>query len=130
MKSFFIGATIIIVWLLSTPFINLLNIKFARAENIIVHSIEIIKRQVSGKKNSLRVTQNDEITLNWKTDENVDIHLHGYDIKKTILAGQINKMKFKAKSTGRFPITSHGFKGEKKHSHGKRALFFLEVHPE
>jgi heme/copper-type cytochrome/quinol oxidase subunit 2 len=129
MKFFFTAAMVIMVGALSYPFNIMLSIKSAAAETIISHTVKIIKRKVVGGK-SLRVTQDDKITLNWQTDENVDIHLHGYNIKKIILIGQTITMKFTAKLTGRFPITSHGFSGEKNHSHGKKALFYLEVHPE
>jgi hypothetical protein len=92
------------------------------------HIIEIAKRHVVGKK-TLRVTQGDVVSLRWNTDEKVTLHLHGYDIELTVLPEKSVTMKFTAKATGRFPITSHGFSGAKGHSHGSGALFYLEVHP-
>ena len=92
------------------------------------HIIEIAKRHVVGKK-TIRVTQGDVISLRWDTDEKVALHHHGYDIEQTALPGKSVTMKFAAKATGRFPVTSHGFGGEQGHSHGSGALFYLEVHP-
>ena len=69
------------------------------------------------------------MTLSWLTDEDVELHLHGYDIEKTVLKGKTATMKIEANLTGRFPITSHGFGKKKGHSHGKGALLYLEVHP-
>ena len=90
--------------------------------------ITIHHRKVQGKK-VLRVKQGDQVELKWQTDEKVDLHLHGYDIEKTATPGKPVIMKFTAKATGRFPVTSHGFGGAKGHSHGSGALFYLEVHP-
>ena len=100
----------------------------AWAQNASAHTITISHRQVQGKK-TLRVTQGDQVELKWQTDEKVKLHLHGYDIEQTAVPGKTLTMKFKAKATGRFPVTSHGFGGQKGHSHGHAALFYIEVHP-
>ena len=100
----------------------------AWAQNKAALTITISHRKVEGKK-TLRVTQGDQVELSWQTDEKVKLHLHGYDIEQTAMQGKTLTMKFKAKATGRFPVTSHGFGGEKGHSHGSSALFYIEVHP-
>lgn len=93
-----------------------------------IYNLKIEKREVIGNKR-LIVNQNDTVTLSWLTDEDVELHLHGYDIEKTVLKGKTATMKIEANLTGRFPITSHGFGKKKGHSHGKGALLYLEVHP-
>ena len=91
--------------------------------------IEITERQVVGESKLLRVNQGDEVVLNWQTDETVTIHLHGYDIEKTIVAGEATSMSFTAHATGRFPVTSHGFANEHA-GNGHQALMYFEVYPE
>jgi hypothetical protein len=103
-------------------------IKTAFAQNYKEFSVTINNRKVIGQK-KVRVYQGDKLTIYWQTDENVELHLHGYNIKKEIVTNKITPMVINARATGRFPITSHGFSGEKKHTHGKKALLYIEVHP-
>jgi hypothetical protein len=70
----------------------------------------------------VRVRQGDDVTLRWTTDKPLTIHLHGYDLEKTLSPGTPVSMRFNARATGRFPIETHG--------HGEeRTLGYLEVHP-
>lgn len=121
-----ISLTLLLI--LFVPTSNLLVSKAASAESKNTYSVKISKRQVVGK-NKIQIFYGDTITLLWQTDENVELHLHGLDIKKTVITDKITPMLIKARATGRFPVTSHGFSGEKKHTHGKGALFYIEVHP-
>lgn len=94
-----------------------------------IFNIQIIERQVIGENTLVRVKQGDAIVLNWQTDETVTVHLHGYDIEKTIIAGKVTSISFTAHATGRFPVTSHGF--ENQHDgHGHKTLLYFEVYPE
>jgi hypothetical protein len=99
------------------------------AEEPAVFDIRISERQVVGDNNLIRVSLGDEVVLNWQTDETVSIHLHGYDIEKTIVAGETASMAFTAHATGRYPVTSHGFANQHD-DHGHKALMYLEVYPE
>ena len=99
------------------------------AEEPAVFDIRISERQVQGDNNLIRVSLGDEVVLNWQTDETVSIHLHGYDIEKTIVAGETASMAFTAHATGRYPVTSHGFANQHD-DHGHKALMYLEVYPE
>ena len=72
----------------------------------------------------IRVQQGDEVTLRWTTDRQITVHLHGYDIERSLRPGAPITMQFRARATGRFPITVHGpGKGE------EATLGYLEVHP-
>ena len=110
------------------PLNKLLFTKTAFAQSAKEFSVEISKRKVLGEK-KVRVFQGDKITILWQTDENVEVHLHGYNIKKEVVTNKVTPMFINARATGRFPVTSHGFSGEKTHTHGKNALFYIEVHP-
>ena len=93
-----------------------------------IFSVSIEKRKVVGER-TIRVTQGDRVQLNWQTDEKVELHLHGIDQKTEVLQGAGGTMRFTAKATGRFPVTSHGFGNEAGHHHGPGALAYVEVYP-
>lgn len=101
----------------------------------------------------VRVTQGDTVTLRCTSDQQVQIHLHGYDIEKTITPGSTVNIRFDAHATGRFPLTLHGSEhtntdpGDRDHDdrdhdhdndheqekspqkHDEPTLFYLEVYP-
>lgn len=84
-------------------------------------ALEIVERVVAGGVKTLRVQAGDEVTLHWTTDEAVEIHLHGYDIKLKLQPAGKHTMIIEAKIAGRFPISAHDF--------GHKNLAYLEVHP-
>ena len=101
----------------------------ATASDVKTFEIQIIERQVTGDNQLIRVNVGDQVVLNWRTDETVTVHLHGYDIEQRIEAGVPVDMSFTAHATGRFPVTSHGF--ENQHDdHGHQALLYFEVYPD
>ena len=91
-----------------------------------VIEIRIEDRKVVAPAGAIRVRENDDIALRWRSDETVELHLHGYDKKLRLRPGEPAAMSITAHATGRFPITSHGWG---KQGHGHNALIFLEVHP-
>ena len=91
-------------------------------------TLVIQERQLAAGAEALRVTEGDQLELVWESDEEVALHLHGYDIELTVQPGEAAVMVVDAAVAGRFPITSHGFGGE--HDHSERALAYLEVYPE
>jgi len=88
--------------------------------------VEIQKRRIKAFSNVVRVEEGDQVKLIWTTDEEVSLHLHGYNHELKLEPGEPGEMEFEAYATGRFPITSHGFGG---HSHGHETLLYLEVLP-
>lgn len=88
--------------------------------------LKIERRKVMGGVKTITVKQGEQVSLRWTTDEAVTVHLHGYDVEKTLKPGETAVMSFKAHASGRFPIESHGFGGKK----GKHiVLLYLEVLP-
>lgn len=71
----------------------------------------------------VRVRQGDDVTLRWTTDKALTVHLHGYDIEKSLSPGTPVLMRFTARATGRYPIEVHVRGG------GERTLAHVEVHP-
>jgi protein SCO1/2 len=89
-------------------------------------NLTIEKRKVKRDTRTVRVKQGEKVTLRWSTDETVALHLHGYDIEKTLKSREVVEMSFKAHATGRFPIEAHGFGGKKDKP---VVLLYLEVLP-
>ena len=88
----------------------------------------IVERAVASGAEGLRVNEGDQVELVWRSDEDVTLHLHGYDIKLAVTAGEPAVMQVDAQVSGRFPISSHGYGGG--HDHGARPLAYLEVYPD
>ena len=94
-----------------------------------VKRIELVisERKVQRAEKTIRVTQGESIELVWQSDEIAELHLHGYDISFEVSPKAPAIVTFEAHATGRFPITSHGFGGQK--GHGHEALLYIEVYP-
>jgi len=90
-------------------------------------NIAIKDGKVVGAK-SVRVTQGDKVILSWTSDQPTKLHLHGYDIERTVGPDKPADMMFDARATGRFPVEVHSHEKDKG-GHGHAALFHLEVYP-
>lgn len=91
-----------------------------------VVDLRIENRKVVAPKGAIRVVEGDEVELRCTSDERVELHLHGYDLKLQVRPGEPATLVIKAHATGRFPITSHRW-GDSGHGHD--ALIYFEVHP-
>ncbi len=74
---------------------------------------------VSGSE-SLQVRQGDQVTLRIDSNFNDELHVHGYDLKLRIKAGEPAVLHFAAARSGRFELELH-----RKH----QQLGALEVYP-
>ena len=92
----------------------------------------IVERKVQIKNKTIRVNQGDTVELVWTSDEAAELHLHGYDMGFEISPEALSSLTFKAHTTGRYPVTSHGFAGEHGDGggHGHAALLYIEVYPD
>jgi uncharacterized protein YndB with AHSA1/START domain len=93
-------------------------------EDILSSNFNIRHGKVPAGQRTLRVTEGTRVELRWTTDEAVELHLHGYDIKIELTPGTSASMIFDVDVTGRFPVEIHGTDG---HAHGN--IIYLEVHP-
>lgn len=89
--------------------------------------IEIRQGKVVGER-SARVSRGDVVILRWRSDQRLELHLHGYDLTTTVSPGKLAEMKVEARATGRFPLEKHGQAGVGGHGHAP--LFHLEVYPD
>ncbi|MGI9294997.1 MAG: hypothetical protein ACR2PS_13525 [Pseudomonadales bacterium] len=92
--------------------------------------IRIAERQIVGDAITRQVNEGDDVELRWYADEDVELHLHGYEIAIQVPAGGSANMTFTAKVSGRFPISHHGFGEKVGREHGEKPILYLEVYPE
>lgn len=92
-----------------------------------VFVLEIANQQVAEDMRVLRVNQGDTVTLKWSSDRSLQLHLHGYDIEKTVTAGQVTEFTFKAHASGRFPVNVH--ENQARQEPTEYILLYLEVYP-
>ena len=57
---------------------------------------------------TIRVKQGDDVALKLETDRPGSFHIHGYDLEKEAVVGEVTEFQFMANATGRFRITFHG----------------------
>ena len=104
-----------VVWIGSTS--------WASAETRIIE-LTVRDRALPKDQRVIRVQQDDEVTLRWTTTHPITVHLHGYDLEVKVEMARPTTMKFRARATGRFPITTHAGARDK-----EGVLGYLEVQP-
>lgn len=53
------------------------------------------------------VLEGDRVTMRFAAERRVGIHLHGYDVERSVGPGDTGELFLKADTTGRFPIEDH-----------------------
>jgi translation initiation factor IF-1 len=99
----------------------------AQAEAL-TFDLNVERGRVPQNMRLIRVKQGDTVTLRWRTDRPVLLHLHGYDIEKRIEPGAVAELAFTARATGRFPIHVHAPKQGGGHTH-EAPVVQIEVLP-
>ncbi len=94
-----------------------------------VFELRIEEGAVADEMELIRVAQGDLVTLRWRADETLVLHLHGYDIEKEVRPGVVTEFVFTAYATGRFPVAVHGREGLDAAAHDEAPLVTLEVYP-
>ena len=70
--------------------------------------LEIKQGAVDLESGVISVKQGDNVTVNFRADEEGLIHLHGYDIEQQVGPGAPTTFEFAANATGRYNFTFHG----------------------
>ena len=63
--------------------------------------------QVPYNMRLIRVHEGDVVRLRCTADQLLVLHLHGYDIERTVTPGTVTELRFTARATGRFPVHVH-----------------------
>lgn len=106
------------------------------------HSLNLDMLDHDEDTRQIVVKKGEKVKLVISSQRQKKIHLHGYDIEKSVPSDGEITIEFEANATGRFQITSHapGNKSNKHSSHGtghsedhdhdvEEILAFLEVRP-
>ena len=87
---------------------------------------------------TIKVKQDDKVTLKIEAEEPGEFHIHGYDIERDVQPGEVAELFFEADTTGKFKITFHAVEtGEEEHEEEEHEdeeneeveIGALEVHP-
>ncbi len=106
----------------------LLQVSAAQSADV-VFDVRIVRGNVPQNMRAIRVSQGDTVKLRWTTDRSIVVHLHGYDIEKTVEPGSTTEMTFIARIAGRFSVEEHKPKAQGGHSHSEAALVRIDVRP-
>ncbi len=69
--------------------------------------LEIRERSLVQEESVLQVKQDDMVTIVVTADEDLEFHLHGYDIELEVVPEEPATMEFTADATGSFRFTIH-----------------------
>ena len=95
----------------------------------VTYALIVANGRVPENMRLIRVKQNDVVRLEWRTDQPLTVHLHGYDIEQELKPGTVTEMTFTARATGRFTVEPHiGRTPSGGHAHGD-VLVTIEVYP-
>jgi hypothetical protein len=95
----------------------------AAVDGLVELAVELRAGEKTAEPNLWRIAVGDRATILWRTEQRVELHLHGYDITVIVGPGQPGEMSFHATIAGRFPVEVHG-------SGGHAVVFYVEVHPQ
>jgi hypothetical protein len=92
--------------------------------------LRIAARKPEGGARTIGAVRGERIILQIRSDEEMTIHVHGYDIRQKVTPGVAARMALVAGTVGRFPVTAH-LPDSVSGAHGREpTLLYLEVHPE
>lgn len=97
----------------------------AEGQNIPNQQLVINDGEVEGET-TLKFDQGSTIAIDILSDKDMELHVHGYDIKLHLKAGVAAQLNFEAGVAGRFSVTRHDAHGNDGHS----ALFYIEIYPQ
>jgi hypothetical protein len=92
-------------------------------------ALNIEHGQVAASSRLIRVMQGDVVKLELSSDQRQIVHLHGYEIAKLVVPGQVTELVFTANLTGRFPVHLHGGQETAGDDEHEVTLANIEVYP-
>jgi len=107
--------------------ILLIPLTLAAAGNVVV-DLSIVRGKPEGGVRTVRAERGDALELKVRSDEAIEVHVHGYDVKVKVSPGGKASMKLSAQLVGRFPVTAH-LHGKGGGKASEPTLLYLEVHP-
>lgn len=94
-----------------------------------VVEVRVVARKPEGGVRTIRARKGETIVLKVRSDEKLEVHVHGYDVHQAVVPGTVASLPIAARWVGRFPVTAHLADGGPGR-HAEPTLLYLEVHPE
>jgi hypothetical protein len=94
-----------------------------------VVEIRVAARKPEGGVRTIRARKGETVVLEVRSDEKLEVHVHGYELSVVVLPGAVARLPVAARWVGRFPVTAH-LAAEGSGRHVEPTLLYLEVHPE
>jgi len=93
-------------------------------------AVQVAKGKPEGGVRTIRVRRGESIVLQFRSDEELTVHVHGYDAHVDVRPGSTATLRLIAQYQGRFPVGAH-LKPAAPGKHGPEpTLLYLEVYPE
>lgn len=105
--------------------------QLAVAQEHRIFELSVRERRIDLADRTIRVDEGDTVELRVTSDEDGELHLHGYDVVIELRANRVSTAALQADVAGRFPVTSHGFgsSADSTGAHDHETLFYLEIYP-
>ena len=87
-----------------------------------VFEFTIVHGMLGDEEPTIRVTEGDIVEFRWSSDEELNLHMHGYKIEIDVAPDSPATMRVNAIKTGRFPVLNHD-------GSPPNVLLYLEVLP-
>ena len=95
-----------------------------------VIDLRIAARKPEGGARTVRAVRGERIVLQIGSDEEMTIHVHGYDVRQQVRPRAVATLALVARWVGRFPVTAH-LPDAVPGAHARElTLLYLEVLPE
>jgi hypothetical protein len=91
--------------------------------------VRVVARKPEGGVRTVRARKGETLVLKVRSDEKLEVHVHGYDLHQAVVPGAVASLPIAARWVGRFPVTVHLAEGGSGR-HAEPTLLYLEVHPE
>ncbi len=79
----------------------------AAEENVKVFEFSIVHGKLGDEAQTIQVTEGDIVEFRWSSDEELNLHMHGYKIEVDVAPNSPATMRVNAIKTGRFPVLNH-----------------------
>lgn len=87
-----------------------------------VFELSVVRGELDEGERTIRVTEGDVVELHWSSDEEIELHMHGYNVELAVGPGSRKIMRLNTTKAGRFAILNHD-------GSPPNVLVYLEVAP-
>ncbi|MDX1506364.1 MAG: hypothetical protein R3221_11650 [Spongiibacter sp.] len=77
------------------------------ATKVAIFELDIVGGKLVSGPSQMIVNKGDDIVIRVRSNFGDELHLHGYDIKQALVAGQQHQLQFEARYAGHFELELH-----------------------